>query len=365
MQKLVLFVLFFAAVASAYTRWHQLKDYTFEQYMTEYNKVYSSESELAQRREVFNSALEKIKIHNSRDASWKEGVNHMTDRTPEEFKRLLGYKKGAASHLKKRVVPIQEIYDSASLPAEVDWRTKDVVTAVKDQGDCGSCWTFGTAETIESHWALATGHLEALSEQQILDCTPNPKQCGGTGGCGGGTAELAMARIIEMGGISSEWTYPYRSYFGNAFDCQFNKSNTVPMAILKDYKVLPSNHQPALMDAIANIGPMAISVDASSWQNYESGVYNGCNQTHPDIDHSVQLVGYGSSQGLDYWLVRNSWNPTWGEQGYIKIHRPANPTCGWDLTPRDGDECRNGPKEQLVCGTCGILFDTAYPIIQK
>jgi len=288
----------------------------------------------------------------------------MSDWTPEEFQRLLGYKMGADSHLPKKRAQATSVYSTANLPASVDWRDQGVVSAVKDQGDCGSCWTFGTAETIESHWALATGHLEALSEQQILDCTPNPKQCGGTGGCGGGTPQLAMAQIIAMGGLSSEWTYPYRSYFTQAFSCQFNKSETVPMAVLSDYMTLPQNNHDSLMHAVATLGPMAISVDASSWQFYETGVYDGCNQTHPDIDHSVQLVGYGTEAGKDYWLVRNSWNPTWGEKGYIKLYRNAKPTCGWDLTPRDGDACRNGPKEVLVCGTCGVLFDTAYPILK-
>ncbi len=114
-------------------------------------------------------------------------------------------------------------------------------------GGCGSCWTFATAETVESHHALATRQLAVLSEQQILDCKPNPNQCGGTGGCGGGTAELAMQQIVALGGLSSEWTYPYQSYFGAAFSCRFNNHTTRPFAKIKGYVKLPENQYTPLV----------------------------------------------------------------------------------------------------------------------
>jgi len=244
------------------------------------------------------------------------------------------------------------------------WRNQSVVTSVKDQGDCGSCWTFGTVETIESHWAIATGKLTALSEQQVLDCTPNPDQCGGTGGCNGGTGELAMAQIIKTGGLQSEWTYPYISYFGKNDTCQFSSSYS--MVRLASYTTLPSNMYAPVLTAIAELGPMIISVEASHWVNYESGVFNGCNQTNPDLDHNVQLVGYGTDPIYgDYWLVRNSWSPMFGENGYIRLRRsPSEQTeCGTDINPSDGDGCKNGPPTVTVCGTCGILYDVCYPII--
>lgn len=120
----------------------------------------------------------------------------------------------------------------------------------------------------------------------------------------------------------------------------------------------------------------AISVDAGAWSKYETGVFNGCNQTNPDLDHAVQLVGVGSDPELgDYWLVRNSWNPTWGEDGYIRIMRTSNSMisieseyvveCGTDLTPRDGDGCNAGPNSVKVCGTCGILYDANFPVISN
>ncbi len=234
------------------------------------------------------------------------------------------------------------------------------------QGRCGSCWSFGSAETLESHWALKTGFLHVLSEQNILDCTPNPQQCGGTGGCSGGTAELAYDRLAKSGeGLASEWTYPYTSWHGDNFQCHYNASETAPVATVTGYTKLDSNEFAPLMNAIANVGPVSISVEAVLWRNYESGVFDGCNQTNPDIDHAVQLVGYGNENGQDYWLVRNSWTPQWGDHGYIKILLTADEEsrCGTDLNPQDGSGCAGGPATVKVCGTCGILFDTCYPTV--
>jgi len=171
-----------------------------------------------------------------------------------------------------------------------------------------------------------------------------------------------MAQIISMGGQATEWTYPYTSYFGSAFSCH---NSTTPIVKLTDYVVLPSNiYEPVLLH-VGKVGPLVVAVDASTWGKYESGVYNGCNQTNPDLDHAVQLVGYGKDKitGTDFWLIRNSWSPLWGEEGYIRIARQSSPFCGTDIHPSDGMGCKNGPSEVTVCGTCGILFDTAYPII--
>jgi cathepsin L len=321
------------------------------------------------RKGIFESNLNKILAHNADNTkTWKEAINHLADWTAEEMRSLYGYNKALGFSRKEAAVKATasniKVSSPADLPESVDWRQQFVVTAVKDQGDCGSCWSFATAETIESHWALATGDLWTLSEQQILDCTINPQHCGGTGGCEGGTVEVAMDTIIKVGGLSSEWTYPYLSHAGNDQpQCLFNTTTTPPAVNISSYVSLPSNQYEPLISAVATNGPIAISVDASTWSFYSTGVYNGCNQTNPDLDHAVQLVGYGSENGLDYWLVRNSWTPAWGENGYIKIFRTANNTCGTDLSPGDGDGCDGGPSSVEVCGTCGILYDSVYPVI--
>jgi len=365
-MKVVLLALFaFFAFANATTRWHQLPGYTFAKYVKEFGKTYSSNEEYVKRQAIFEARLEKIKKHNEDTTkTWKEGVNHLTDRTEKEFSVLLGGKKGLlyASSAKRQAA--NEEYEKKNiqmkpLPTDIDWRTKGVITAVKDQGNCGSCWSFGTAETIESYWALATGMLTDLSEQQILDCTPNPNDCGGTGGCGGGVPEIAYAQLMATG-MATEWTYPYQSWGGQNFKCGTAGS----MVRLSNYTVLPSNQLKPVLDHVANVGPLAVNVDASSWGDYESGVFNGCNQVNPDIDHVVQLVGYGTDpQYGQYWLVRNSWTPAWGETGYIRLLINSTPTCGTDLHPQDGTGCNGGPTTVTVCGTCAILYDTSFPVI--
>ena len=253
------------------------------------------------------------------------------------------------------------------LPDHVDWRDHGVVSPTKDQGMCGSCWTFASSAALESSVALATGHLMTLSEQQILDCTPNPKHCGGTGGCQGGIVQIAYDKINEFGGLSGEWQYPYLSYTGKDEKCAFQPGMIQSMSSFRGkiaYNELPINDAQSLMAAVAALGPVAISVDASEWHLYKGGVFDQCNQDKPDIDHAVVLVGYGTDEtDGDYWLVRNSWGAGWGEDGYIRIRRTADESgrCGVDTTPKDGVACDGDPPKQTVCGTCGILTDSVFP----
>jgi len=339
-----------------------LYTYTFDDYASEFKKQYSS-SEAEYRKAIFESNLEAIRTHNANpSASWKMGVNHLTDQTDEEFRQLLGYKKVFNQKLPhmSEYIPTTK---NADVPASIDWREKGIITPVKDQGQCGSCWTFGTAEVIESYYALVTGQLATLSEQQILDCVPNPDQCGGTGGCGGGTPELAFEKLIEMGGLTSEWMYPYTSYFGTNYPCHYQANTTMAVAVLSSYVKLPSNQYEPVMDALQR-GPLVINIDASAWRSYQSGVFTGCNQTNSDIDHVVLLVGYGTDpKEGDYWLIRNSWTPAWGEGGYIRLARSSTVQCTPDTAPQDGTGCNGGPSVVTVCGACGILYDVSYPIL--
>jgi len=362
-----------AAVASARTQWHQLENYSFENYEKEFLKHYESPEEREFRRKLFEEELHRVRAHNRFGRrSWKVGVNHFSDWTEEEFRKTLGYNKayGYSKHAPATLDASAANAKSGRVyPHSVDWRREGVVTAVKDQGMCGSCWTFASASVLESHWAIRTGQLAVLSEQMILNCVPNPQKCGGSGGCNGGTAELAYATLASnFSGLASEWTFPYTSHSGADFPCQFDPSRkgTPVVANVTGYTKLPSNAYEPLMDAVLT-GPVAISVEAMLWKNYESGVFDGCNQTNPDIDHAVVLVGYGHDfeSGNDYWLVRNSWTPSWGENGYIRILRTDYEAsrCGIDLNPSDGSGCAGGPPTVNVCGTCGILFDNVLPTL--
>lgn len=266
----------------------------------------------------------------------------------------------------------------SDLPRSVDWRTKGVVTPVKNQKNCGSCWAFASTEVIESHVAIETGTLLELSPQQLVDCAPNFQHCGGGGGCSGATVEVAFGYVIKDGGMVAEDTLEYTAADGN---CTVDDENNASLrrkkkdnkvATITDYVTLPTNDYKITMNAIAKMGPVAVAVDASGWYMYESGVFVESEYHGWDTDHAVVLVGYGTDEesGLDYWLVRNSWGPNWGEDGYIRMKRFGEEKhCILDVTPLDGSGCEfdlNGakvtPKPVEICDTDGILFDVVVPI---
>eukprot|EP00616_Rhizochromulina_sp_CCMP1243_P016292 CAMPEP_0118962106 /NCGR_PEP_ID=MMETSP1173-20130426/556_1 /TAXON_ID=1034831 /ORGANISM="Rhizochromulina marina cf, Strain CCMP1243" /LENGTH=366 /DNA_ID=CAMNT_0006910325 /DNA_START=22 /DNA_END=1122 /DNA_ORIENTATION=- len=340
-------------------RWNELTaEYSYEQYIKDFRK----ESGGVEGQQRFERNLAGILAHNSKaGVSFRRGVNQWTDTAPALGRKVPG---DASSH--KLTAPQHVPADILSLaledlPAQVDWRDQGVVSPVKNQGHCGSCWAFATTATVESHIALSTGLLFSLSPEQLVACAPNDDHCGGTGGCQGSIPELAYDYLIQEGGFAEEWSYPYQSYGGRTTIC---KNVTTTVAGISGYVKLPENNASAVMAALATVGPLAINVDASNWHDYESGVYDGCSYDEMEIDHVVVLVGYGTDEetGEDYWLVRNSWSPTWGESGYIRLKRdPVNSTpCGVDNNPQDGTGCDNATV-QYPCGMCGTIFDVSYP----
>jgi len=248
------------------------------------------------------------------------------------------------------------------LPTSVDWRnTPNVVSAVKDQGHCGSCWAFASTATVESHVALATGKLFDFSVERTAFCSPNPDNCGGSGGCAGATAEVAFDYLAGSVGIYQEYQQGYTGYGGTNGKC--GVASGAPIAHIDGYVKLAVNNYTDLMNAVATVGPISVSVDAN-WGGYSSGIFSGCDVSkNVDIDHAVVLVGYGEENGQKYWTIRNSWNANWGEDGYIRLARSDSDdtNCGTDSTPHDGNACDGEDDPQKVCGTCGVLFDSSYP----
>jgi len=342
-----------------------LEAYSFEEFVTDFEKTYESPEEYRIREEIFNANKATIMAHNSRkDSGYKMAINFLADRKPKELKRYRGHSKAKALSLRSEMTAALDFHaDVAALPASVDWRTHNppVVTPVKDQGSCGSCWAHAATEEIESFLALKTGKLVELSRQNILECSPNPNECGGTGGCEGATAEIGMG-YVQAKGVATEAAYPYTAQDGT---CNENIPKT---ATISGFVALPTNNYTALLTAIATAGPVAISVDASAWSFYSSGVFDGCSFSSVDIDHAVQLVGYGhdASVNMDYWIVRNSWSAGWGESGYIRLRKHSDGDlkkwCGIDYAPADGSGCANGPAQVVACGTCGIWFDNSLPL---
>ncbi|KAJ1416450.1 hypothetical protein B484DRAFT_454287 [Ochromonadaceae sp. CCMP2298] len=367
-KSLIALLALVALVSVSAARVKELNGYTFEMYLADFNLKFHP-SEMPARRQAFDSELARVHAHNSKNSGWKETMNKFSVLSAKEKKAFHGRHKGVASAQGKMLkkandLPADfEIKSVELLPESVDWRSKGVATAVKDQGHCGSCWAFATTAVIESHVALSSGLLFDLSVEQMAMCAPNPDSCGGTGGCEGSTAELAFEYVAGSGGLLEEFQYSYTSYYGEDFECAM-PAGQAAVATISGYVQLAENNYTALMTAIATVGPVAVSVDASEWHSYAGGVFDGCNQESPDIDHAVVLMGYGVENGQKYWLVRNSWAPSWGELGYIKIARQDTDetVCGTDSTPLDGTACVGDDAPVKVCGTCGILYDSCYPV---
>lgn len=372
-MKLVSGIILAAAIAAQAKRpqWDELEGYTFEQYVEDFGKHYPTPEEHETRRHLFEGKLADVREHNAAGgASWRKGINQFSDMTHEEYAVRLGYRRGAGSGAMEATPwssqPASTI-PADTLPTEVNWWTQNVVTAVKDQGRCGSCWAHAATETLESHVAINSGELYVLSTQQLVSCSPNSHDCGGWGGCAGSTAELAYTYLTNIGGQVQEWSFPYVSYMGTTNGtCTWNNSgdDLPPTVSIDGFVKLTSNNATAVMTALANVGPLAVNVAAAAWMDYESGIYDGCGYDNVEIDHVVELVGYGSEDGQDYWLIRNSWSAGWGEAGFIRLKRnPADATpCGPDNAPHDGTGCLPGPSSVKVCGTCGVLYDASYPL---
>merc|ERR1712232_1469090 len=217
---------------------------------------------------LFEKNMELIQKHNTEykagEHTWWEGVNHLTDYTEEEFSHLRSKVYDPSSH------PTVQLTSSGPNPDSVDRRTKNVVTPVKNQGGCGSCWSFSATETVESAYAIATGKLLTLAPQYYVNCVKNPNECGGTGGCQGATMELAF-NLTAQTGIPLESDLPYR---GMNEKC----STTKPAVKVTGYVKNPVNDAAALETAVAQKGPISITVAANPWQLYGGGVFHGCSR---------------------------------------------------------------------------------------
>ncbi|KAF6211660.1 hypothetical protein GE061_012173 [Apolygus lucorum] len=211
-------------------------------------------------------------------------------------------------------------YSDSSLPESVDWR-KSAVTRIKNQGKCGSCWAFSATGAIEGQAALKLHKHIELSEQQLVDCVYSGQ---GHSGCDGGLMDDAFMYIERAGGIESEHDYPYTSQGGRAGTCRFERSASQIKVL--GYSNVGDNEE-ALRNAVATIGPISVGIDAFGLHTYSHGIYDDPNCGHK-LNHAVLVVGYGIANGIPYWLVKNSWGPSWGEAGYVRMRRNRNNQCG-------------------------------------
>nr|AGL33704.1 cathepsin L1 [Sinonovacula constricta] len=293
-------------------------------YKKVYSKSYVGEDETL-RRIIWEDNLKYVQTHNLQadrgvHTFWL-GMNEYADMTLDEFvSQMNGYKiqdtpNFECGHYSPSNIKVTD------LPAEVDWRDKGFVTPVKNQGQCGSCWSFSATGSLEGQNFRKTGKLTSLSEKNLMDCSV-PE---GNHGCQGGLMDLAFEYVIKNKGIDTEESYPYVPMNGK---CKFNRANVGATEV--SCMDIESQSEENLQKAVAMEGPISVAIDAGhrSFQLYKTGVYTEPECSPVNLDHGVLAVGYGTDNSQDFWMVKNSWGTSWGMDGYIKMARNNRNMCG-------------------------------------
>jgi len=330
MNRLILVSLLIAAVSAVpvlqLRKLSTEEDSLFQKFKTQFGKVYFDEHDEMYRRQVFIANLQYIREHNAGEQTYTLAMNKFGDLTFEEFHtKFTGF-----LGLRNRFARSQNVADLSTVAplADVDWSTKGAVTPIKNQGQCGSCWSFSATGSVEGAWFIAKGQLISLSEQQLMDCSKSE----GNNSCEGGLMDYAFEYIIKNKGICTEASYPYKAVDESCKAC----TNVVTISSYKDV----AESENALLAAVTQQPvSVAIEADQSAFQFYSSGVLTG--KCGTNLDHGVLAVGYGTLSGTDYWKVKNSWGADWGMSGYVLIQR---------------GKAQKG-------GQCGILMASSYPVV--
>merc|ERR1719345_184709 len=313
---------------------------SFSEFKATHGKSYVSPNEDEKRSAVFADNVEYMNQHNAKYAAgavtFYLGVNEFSDLSHDEFKALyVGPKipvRNATHQLnlaeKKLRVKMTGTADA------VDWRTKGAVTPVKNQGQCGSCWSFSTTGSLEGAWEIATKKLVSLSEEMLVDCSKQNH------GCGGGSMDLAF-QYVEKNGLCTEDSYKYIAGGGKAGTCKASScTKGLAAGAVTGFHDVGANSEQNMMSALA-LGPVSIAVEAdkATFQSYRSGIMTGLCGTN--LDHGILAVGYGTDSGSKYWWVKNSWGEQWGISGFGKLERG-----------------KGGG------GECGLLMAATYPKVK-
>lgn len=470
---------------------HAGERYSFERYIQRFGRTYApGTEEYDMRSKLFHDRVVQVQKHNALQLSWRQDVNHFTDRTDEELKQSLGFKRKvegpsrtmatsvlqadsvsstSASVAGGGAVSLRSTWDSFSaqilicttgllsllgvwvrnwtsekphtswvnyvlsglvivivlvsllclqrqsvahpavnnvhapvaqscmigspcssgfscnghgfcekvaekLPDSLDWSAKlPSGKVIYDQGACGSCWATSSAGILQLYGELLTNKTIDVSAQGMLGCSTNPNECGGQGGCQGSTPELALEWAAQHGVQTTA-----KEKYTASDNCPQGSLRSPPALTIKGYMMLETNKGDQAIHALVTAGPLLVSIAGGSLFSYGGGVFSGCPKTNPVVDHSVMMVGYGELDGLKYWRIRNSWGLSWGEKGFFSLlrHTPARggtdakndkEPCAYDEDPSKGYACKDPkthqyPKRLMVCGECGVLSDTLYPV---
>mmetsp|Transcript_62023 Transcript_62023/g.192538 ORF Transcript_62023/g.192538 Transcript_62023/m.192538 type:complete len:383 (-) Transcript_62023:575-1723(-) len=306
----------------------------FEDFVKARGRAYATKEERQARFAIFRANYALIEAENAKGHPYTLGVNDFADQTPQEFQAMhLGLNSPTPAKLWAGLQRLgTQLYSGAALPEAVDWTAHGAVTSPKNQGHCGSCWSFATTGALEGAWQIATGKLVSLSEQQLVDCSKD-----GNEGCSGGSMDLAFT-YLKGRAVCAEAGYPYTASEGSCQEA--NCTEGIPRGGVQGYHDVTPQDERALMEAVAK-QPVAVAIEADqmAFQLYSGGVLT--KECGAKLDHGVLLVGYGTdANGIDYWRVKNSWGSSWGEEGYIRLKRGV---------PKDGE--------------CGIKDGPTYPVV--
>jgi len=321
MMRMLLVVLVFVTMATAEEI--RLDSPSFKRFMDKYDKQYETADEHNLRFWTYykNSKLwnKENRRHKEQGGSAVYGATKFADLSKEEFAKFYLNKVMADTDVDKArtLLPAAGLMDTADTPDSVDWRDKNAVTPVKNQGMCGSCWAFSTTGNVEGQNAIQSGNLTSLSEQELVDCDQVDE------GCNGGLPSQAYLEIKRIGGLELETDYPYT---GHGDTCSFKQAKSKVQ--VSGGIQLPKDEAQIAAWIAAN-GPVSIGINAFMMQFYMGGV------AHPwwilcrpaRLDHGVLITGFGEEDGVPYWNIKNSWGTGWGEKGYYRIYRGSN-ACG-------------------------------------
>lgn len=292
--------------------------FSFAKFISRYGKKYETVEEMRLRFQIFSENLKLIRSTNRKRLPYRLGLNHFADWTWEEFRK---HRLGAAQECSATLKGGHKLTDE-TLPETKDWRDEGIVSAVKDQGHCGSCWTFSTTGALEAAYAQAYGKNISLSEQQLVDCAGAYNN----NGCNGGLPSQAFQYIKYNGGLDTEKAYPYTAKDG---ECKFSAENVGVKVV--DSVNITQYAEDELKHAVAFTRPVSVAFEVVSdgFRFYKEGVYTSetCGSTPMDVNHAVLAVGYGVHNGTSYWLIKNSWGGDWGDGGYFRMELGKN-MCG-------------------------------------
>jgi hypothetical protein len=291
----------------------------FVSWMTKFGKSYAPE-EFFYRFGVFKTNFDFVAQHNALNTTWEVELNKFADLSTAEFKNIYnGYKPELR---RGKIATVTDLRVGAYPSGSIDWVAKGAVTGIKDQGQCGSCWSFSTTGAVEGIVQIKHGHLTSLSEQELMDCSFSY----GNLGCSGGLMDSAF-KYVQANGLCTVAAYPYTAKDGT---CKKTSCSVSADSTIGGYKDV--THTENALGAAVDVQPVSIAIEAdqSGFQLYKSGVF--CGNCGTNLDHGVLAVGYGTDGSTDYWKIKNSWGTSWGEQGYIRVCRNKN-ICGISNEP--------------------------------